>query len=72
MFGGDVAPDRSTLCGLAGVGRGEWHNKNVRSYLGDHQPVSRRDGRVEQRVGLPDFFEDIIDTKGCMFEQVSG
>ncbi len=33
--------------------------------------MGRRDGRVEDRVGLPDF-EDIIDSKGRMFEQVSG
>jgi len=69
MFGSDVASDRSALFHFFRIWRSERDDKNVGSDLGNHQPVGRRLSRIEQRVGVPDF-KDIIDTKGCMFEQV--
>ena len=53
------------------VGRGERHHQHLAGDLGDHQPVRRWFGWIEQRVGVPDFV-DVVDAEGVVFEQMGG
>ena len=64
-----VTTDRSTFRRIAAVGWSERYDKNAPFDLGDHQPMRRRDRRVEQRIGFPNLV-DVVDAERNMLEQM--
>ena len=69
MYCGFVTADRSTFRRIAGVGWSERDDKYTPLDLSDHQPMRRRDRRVEQRIGFP-YLVDVVDAERNVLEQV--
>ena len=69
MLGGDIAPDRAAPRLVAAIGRSQRDNQHLTRYLGNHQPMRRRLGWVEQRIRVPDLM-DVVDAERLVFEQM--
>ena len=70
MVGCQVAADRSALARVTSGRRGQWHHQNSPGDFGDHEPVGRWFGGVEQWLTCPDVF-DVVDAQMYVFEQVA-
>ena len=70
MHCGFVAADRSTLRRIACVGWSERNDKYAPRDFGRHQPMRRRDRRVEERIGFP-YLVDVVDAERNVLEQMS-
>jgi hypothetical protein len=71
VLGSHVAADRATACRITRIGRSERHDEHLSCDLGDHQPVRRRDRRIEQRIRRL-YVVDVIHTQRRVLEQVRG
>jgi hypothetical protein len=66
-----VAADRPTASGIAASGRRKRDDQNTACDLRAHQPVRRRDRRVEERIAGPHIV-DVVNTKVGMRKQMRG
>jgi hypothetical protein len=70
VFGGEIAADRTTPSRVAGSRRCQRYDEHFTCDLGHHQPVRRRDCRVEVWTGIPKVV-DILKPVIVMFKEVS-
>lgn len=71
MVGCDVAAN-GTACGwVAGARRGQWHREDLAGDFGDHEPMGRWFGGIEQGITGP-YVVDVIDPQVGVFEEVTG
>ena len=69
MCRGDVAADGPTLRRVARIRGRQGYDEHGAADLGNHQPVGRGFGRIEQRVAAPHVV-DVVDAERVMLEQV--
>lgn len=71
MWGGVVATNGTALAQITGVWRYERHDKDSTADLAHHEPVSRRLGRIKERVRAPHVI-DVLDPEGGVLKQMRG
>ena len=71
MVGCDVATDGTAFARVAGVRWCQRHCQDLAGDLGNHEPVGRWFGGVEQGIAGPDV-TDVVQTQVGMLEEMTG